>query len=410
MKIFSKSSSPPSHVKRKIRIFLSKIKIVCRQSTRSQSKRKTMLSSPFGSLSPVASTSSSTTPRARDHRRRGAPCFFSRAVALTIGNARRTFAAFDDDEDFAKRRRAARCRASSSSSLDDDDDDDDGDDDGRERAKKKNNVVVVLTREAGKNEQMRKIVSQPPFGENVSVLEMPLVESVPAEDAERLRETLETKQFQWIIVTSPEAAKVFTNAWVEAGKPEGLNIGTVGGGTTRALPSQEEMKWARLFTPTKALGEVLAEELPLNLDDGDSKDSKNSNREVLYPCSKKAAKTIQNGLSSRGFTVTRLNTYSTEQVTDIPKDVLEKAVEANVVTFGSPSAVKAWKSLTLDMLEERGGKHPTYACIGQTSANACEDCELPDVWHPENPGMEGWAEVVKLCLEQDESEKWRGIL
>jgi uroporphyrinogen-III synthase len=361
-----------------------------------------MLSSPFAPrvLSPVASTSSSTTSRARDHRRRGAPCFFSRANA-TIGNARRTFA-FDDDDDFAKRRRA-RCRASSSS----DDDDDGDDDDGRERAKKN---VVVLTREAGKNEQMRKIVSQPPFGENVSVLEMPLVESVPAEDAERLRETLETKQFQWIIVTSPEAAKVFTNAWVEAGKPEGLNIGTVGGGTTRALPSQEEMKWARLFTPTKALGEVVAEELPLDLDDGDSKDSKNSNREVLYPCSKKAAKTIQNGLSSRGFTVTRLNTYSTEQVTDIPKDVLEKAVEANVVTFGSPSAVKAWKSLTLDMLEERGGKHPTYACIGQTSANACEDCELPDVWHPENPGMEGWAEVVKLCLEQDESEKWRGIL
>ena len=102
---------------------------------------------------------------------------------------------------------------------------------------------------------MRKIVSQPRFGENVSVLEMPLVESVPGEDAARLRETLETKQFQWIIVTSPEAAKVFTKAWVEAGKPEGLNIGTVGGGTTRALPSQEEMKWARLFTPTKALDE-----------------------------------------------------------------------------------------------------------------------------------------------------------
>ena len=385
-----------------------KVASLCRQSTTlcvsQQRKRKTYMlssSSPFAaprSLSPVASTSSSPTSRARDHRRRKAPCFLSRAniivVAKTIGNNNAL--------------RSIRCRASSSS----DDDDDDNNNDGRERAKKKKKKknVVVLTREAGKNEQMRKIVSQPRFGENVSVLEMPLVESVPGEDAARLRETLETKQFQWIIVTSPEAAKVFTKAWVEAGKPEGLNIGTVGGGTTRALPKQEEMKWARLFTPTKALGEVLAEELPLNLDDGDSKDSKNSNREVLYPCSKKAAKTIQNGLSSRGFTVTRLNTYSTEQVTDIPKDVLEKAVEANVVTFGSPSAVKAWKSLTLDMLEERGGKHPTYACIGQTSANACEDCELPDVWHPENPGIEGWAEVVKLCLEQDESEKWRGIL
>jgi uroporphyrinogen-III synthase len=273
--------------------------------------------------------------------------------------------------------------------------------------------VVVLTRESGKNGQMRKILSQPPFGEDVvSVLEMPLVESVPAEDSEKLRGALETKKFQWIVVTSPEAAKVFTKAWVEAGKPEGLNIGTVGGGTTRALPPREEMKWARLFTPSKALGEVLAEELPLDLDEDSSNDdsSANSNREVLYPCSKKAAKTVENGLSSRGFAVTRLNTYSTEQVTDIPREILEKAVDANVVTFGSPSAVKAWKSLTLELLEERGGRHPTYACIGQTSATACEDCELPDVWHPEDPGMEGWAEVVKLCLEQDESEKWQGIV
>ena len=260
---------------------------------------------------------------------------------------------------------------------------------------------------------MRKILSQPPFGEDVvSVLEMPLVESVPAEDSEKLRGALETKKFQWIVVTSPEAAKVFTKAWMEAGKPEGLNIGTVGGGTTRALPPREEMKWARLFTPSKALGEVLAEELPLDLDEDSSNDdsSANSNREVLYPCSKKAAKTVENGLSSRGFAVTRLNTYSTEQVTDIPREILEKAVDANVVTFGSPSAVKAWKSLTLELLEERGGRHPTYACIGQTSATACEDCELPDVWHPEDPGMEGWAEVVKLCLEQDESEKWQGIV
>ena len=293
----------------------------------------------------------------------------------------------------------------------------------KEEEKTKKTKVVVLTREAGKNEQMRKILAsiqqQLSFDDDtdkdnefvVETLEMPLVESKRnEEEAKKLVDLLKSKTFRWIIVTSPEAANVFAKAWADAGKPEGLNIGTVGGGTTRALPTKEEMKWAKLFTPSKALGEVLAEELPLDIIDSDNESSNsNSNREVLYPCSKKAAKTIENGLSSRGFIVTRLNTYSTEQVTNIPKEVLERAVDASVVTFGSPSAVKAWKSLTLELLEERGGKHPTYACIGQTSANACEDCELPDVWHPEDPGMEGWAEVVKLCLEQDESEKWRGV-
>ncbi|CAL6421210.1 unnamed protein product [Bathycoccus prasinos] len=291
----------------------------------------------------------------------------------------------------ASGRRQQRANASSSSK--------------EEEEKTEKTKVVVLTREAGKNEQMRKILASIDEDKDnefvVETLEMPLVESKRnEEEAKKLVDLLKSKTFRWIIVTSPEAANVFAKAWADAGKPEGLNIGT-------------EMKWARLFTPSKALGEVLAEELPLDIIDGDNEssnsESTDSNREVLYPCSKKAAKTIENGLSSRGFIVTRLNTYSTEQVTNIPKEVLERAVDASVVTFGSPSAVKAWKNLTLELLEERAGKHPTYACIGQTSANACEDCELPDVWHPEDPGMEGWAEVVKLCLEQDESEKWRGV-
>ena len=317
---------------------------------------------------------------------------------------------------YAGRGRQQRANASFSSSFS-------SSSSSKEEEKTKKTKVVVLTREAGKNEQMRKILAsiqqQLSFDDDtdkdnefvVETLEMPLVESKRNEDeAKKLVDLLKSKTFRWIIVTSPEAANVFAKAWADAGKPEGLNIGTVGGGTTRALPTKEEMKWAKLFTPSKALGEVLAEELPLDIIDSDNESSNsNSNREVLYPCSKKAAKTIENGLSSRGFIVTRLNTYSTEQVTNIPKEVLERAVDASVVTFGSPSAVKAWKSLTLELLEERGGKHPTYACIGQTSANACEDCELPDVWHPEDPGMEGWAEVVKLCLEQDESEKWRGV-
>ena len=146
---------------------------------------------------------------------------------------------------------------------------------------------------------------------------MPLVRSVPESEGARLRETLkQTIPMDHSDVT--RSGESIYKAWVEAGKPEGLNIGTVGGGTAGAAKARGD-EYGRDCSPTKALGEVLAEELPLNLDDGDSKDSKNSNREVLYPCSKKAAKTIQNGLSSRGFTVTRLNTYSTEQVTDIEK-------------------------------------------------------------------------------------------
>jgi len=286
---------------------------------------------------------------------------------------------------------------------------------------KKKKMVVVLTREEGKNKQMRDMLqstersaetSSESSSFEIEVLEMPLVESVANEEevsmlCERLKNDDERgARYQWICVTSPEAAKVFTEQWRKAGKPK-VNVASVGGGTSKSLPKREELGGA-FFTPSKALGEVLAEELPLAINDNSDDDDNNNdnNREVLYPCSKKAAKTIENGLSKRGFKVTRLNTYSTEQVRTITKEVLEKAIEADCVTFGSPSAVKAWKALTHVMIEEeRDGIHPTYACIGQTSATACEELELPDVWHPEDPSVESWAEVVRECLK---AEKWTG--
>lgn len=160
-------------------------------------------------------------------------------------------------------RRQQRANASSSSS--------------KEQEKTEKKKLVVLTREAGKNEQMRKILASIEEDKDnefvVETLEMPLVESERnEEEAKKLVDLLQSKTFRWIIVTSPEAANVFAKAWADAGKPEGLNIGTVGGGTTRALPTKEEMKWASLFTPSKALGEVLAEELPLDVD-GDNESS-----------------------------------------------------------------------------------------------------------------------------------------
>ena len=50
------------------------------------------------------------------------------------------------------------------------------------------------------------------------------------------------------------------------------------------------------------------------------------------PCSKKAAKTIENGLSSR-LHRDSIEHVQHEQVTNIPKEVLERAVDVSVVTF-----------------------------------------------------------------------------
>lgn len=246
---------------------------------------------------------------------------------------------------------------------------------------------VVLTREEGKNGDMRARLSV----RGIEVLEMPLIETAAGADAAALPAALaDAAGWDWVCITSPEAAKVFLRGWREAGEPD-VPIATVGKGTAKALKGE----YARgaltreAFMPSKADAATLAGELPLTA----------KSARVLYPASAKAASTLQEGLRSRGARVTRLNTYSTEKVTAVDPDAMALAVAADVVTFGSPSAVKAWLALSGLADEEGRGAHPLYACIGGTSARACDKVGLPGVLFPESPGVDGWERVVLDALD-----------
>ena len=234
---------------------------------------------------------------------------------------------------------------------------------------------VVLTREEGKNGDMRARLSV----RGIEVLEMPLIETAAGADA---------AGWDWVCITSPEAAKVFLRGWREAGEPD-VPIATVGKGTAKVLKGEYARGALTLeaFTPSKADAATLAGELPLTA----------KSARVLYPASAKAASTLQEGLRSRGARVTRLNTYSTEKVTAVDADAMALAKAADVVTFGSPSAVKAW--LALSGLSDEKVEHPLYACIGGTSARACDEVGLPGVLFPESPGVDGWERVVLDALD-----------
>jgi uroporphyrinogen-III synthase len=236
-------------------------------------------------------------------------------------------------------------------------------------------------------------------------VELPLVEAVPGEDAATLPDVLKRERWDWVCVTSPEAAKVFLEAYANAGRPDGVRVAVVGAGTGKVLAKAEPTTFAleKQFIPSKATAATMVDELPC--DQGSL---------ILYPASKKAATTLQDGLEARGATVVRLNTYSTERVERLDPDDIAAAVCADVVTFGSPSAVRAWVELCGDALYERlaadaRALHPAYVCIGETSAEACANCELPDVFYPEFPGIDGWVETVCLALDMPIDDRWGGV-
>ncbi|GMP44164.1 hypothetical protein CsSME_00013220 [Camellia sinensis var. sinensis] len=248
---------------------------------------------------------------------------------------------------------------------------------------------VVVTRERGKNGKLINALEK----HGINCLELPLIEHTRLPDLERLSSLLSDNAFDWIVITSPEAGLVFLDAWKASGTPK-VKVGVVGAGTASIFEevAQSSKCLDVAFEPSK--GKVLASELP-----------KHGNKKctVLYPASAKASAEIEEGLSNRGFEVTRLNTYTTAlipivffqvPVHHVDQIVLMQALSAPVVTVASPSAVRAW----VNLISESECWGNSVACIGETTALAAKRLGLRNVYHPTNPGLEGYFPLLSYLL------------
>ncbi|CAI5469725.1 unnamed protein product [Closterium sp. Yama58-4] len=249
--------------------------------------------------------------------------------------------------------------------------------------------LVVATREKGKNGKLMKALS----ARGVPVMELPLIQHSDGPDTHRLPAVLQEEEFEWIVVTSPEAASVFLTGWRAAGSPA-LRLAVVGGGTAdvfNQLAEQEKQLLPVQFVPSKATAKYLSAEIP---------EMQGGNRRVLYPASAKASTDLQDGLASRGFQVTRLNTYSTESVTSVDEDTIQRAARAPVVAVASPTAVRAWMEVVASRTQWDGAA----ACIGGTSAEAARKAGIRRVFAPDSPGIESWVASVMEALEAAPAE------
>ncbi|GJN08850.1 hypothetical protein PR202_ga26810 [Eleusine coracana subsp. coracana] len=206
---------------------------------------------------------------------------------------------------------------------------------------------VVVTRERGKNAKLIARLEQ----HNVKSLELPLIKHVDGPDTDRLADVLRHDKFDWITITSPEAAVVFLRGWKAAGCPK-VRIAVVGAGTARVF---DEV--------TQSDGQSL---------------------EVAFSPSK------ENGLSNRGFEVTRLDTYTTVHVQDVEPLTLKLAISAPVVAVASPSALRAW----LNLISQVDDWNNAVACIGETTASAAKKLGLKSIYYPTTPGLDGYAHVM----------------
>lgn len=244
-------------------------------------------------------------------------------------------------------------------------------------------VIVTLTREDGKNGKLRKKIQETKgVADCIEILEMPCIEHAVGPDYEQLSSTLLSGEWDYVAITSPEAANVLASAW-DVVRDNPIPVVAVGKATEKSL---RDADIPVSFVPSKATAATLAKELePVHQIQRTS---------VLYPASAKAKRVLEDGLASRGFAVSRMNTYDT--VTATWSDEQRKSSEnVEVACFASPSAVRGWLKNTNE------NTRVLAACIGETSASACRELGWNEnqIFFPENPGLEGWVEAIKKATE-----------
>ncbi|GLC34159.1 hypothetical protein PLESTM_000164700 [Pleodorina starrii] len=201
---------------------------------------------------------------------------------------------------------------------------------------------VLLTREAGKNDELRDALTKKGY----QCMELPLIEHTDGPNRALLPGLLAAAAdgYEWVALTSPESASVFLAGCEQAGRPRwgfcrasaglawsGLGsflawgsgfgaygagmgergrvlavsrIAVVGGGTGDVLL---QAGITPDYVPSKALGKVMGSELP-RMPGGSGL--------VLYPASAKAFTDLQDSLEAAGFEVHRIDTYNTPDRAD----------------------------------------------------------------------------------------------
>jgi uroporphyrinogen-III synthase len=105
---------------------------------------------------------------------------------------------------------------------------------------------VLLTREAGKNGPLRQKLNT--LG--IECVELPLVATGGGRDTARLPGVLDQTAFDWVVVTSPEAARVLVDAWHTCASAPSLKLAVLGAGaalqTSCAAMLQEPLCPTRL--------------------------------------------------------------------------------------------------------------------------------------------------------------------
>ena len=221
-------------------------------------------------------------------------------------------------------------------------------------------------------------------GAGARVIEMPLTtQTGPADDGRALAAAAAAiSDYDWVVLTSTNAVHRLMGQLRDARALGSVLVAAVGPATADALRmSGVEPDLVPPEHWAQSLIEVFVDRA-----DGTS-------GRVLYPCADRAASTIPDGLSAKGWTVDRVEAYRTVALEVADPALLAAAAEADAVTFTASSSVRAY--LGLRTTDGRPVPVPPYvACIGPTTADTARELGLSGVDEAWGASTEGIVAVL----------------
>jgi uroporphyrinogen-III synthase len=195
-------------------------------------------------------------------------------------------------------------------------------------------------------------------------------------------------EFDWVVFSSPRAVAAVAGP-MEA-PPAALRCAAVGPSTAASL---QAAGWPVHRVPDEGTGEGLVQAFRLA---GDA-----SGARVLFPASAVAREVIPAGLASLGAEVERVTAY---RLVTLPLDpaACRRAVDGGqvqVVTFGSPSAMKGLREGIGDELFARLARTLPAAAMGPTTAEALREAGWLRIASAEIPTLESLAEAAARAVK-----------
>ena len=190
---------------------------------------------------------------------------------------------------------------------------------------------------------------------------VPAIRCIPLSSAEIDAACHQLATYDWVLLTSPNAVRVFLAELLPDRLADGSTVPRLAAIGPKTAESIEELGYPVAVQPAHATGVDLAQAL------GDL-----DGKRVLLPRSRRGRPEIIAALTQQGARATDLAIYDTVDAVPTPSMIQALACGVDVVTFTSPSTVQSFARHVDPTLWTRA----TIACIGPTTAAAAQELGL----------------------------------